>query len=473
MSDDLPPGAAGEPTIRLHRTPSDETPSRGVTMATGPRELVLDEAVKEAIDAHVGADTSVERGGVLVGELGDDGELAIVAAIPGKYAVGRPASLRFTHETWEYVNDVITDKYPDLKMVGWYHSHPGFGIFLSEYDTFIHQNFFSAPWQVAYVVDPLLGQAGFFGWEDGRIVRYRAWHVLAHGSARSVNEPVRGRDPGPATGTPPSAPGASATPSGVPAAPPGHPLHGGVTYAPQAGARATTAHQGVNPWTAGLATGLVALLAGAAIGYLVRGGERTATVQPTASEVKPTRKIAPVAVEETFDLAGEARDEDEAVRTWRLSVDRVLERDDQGGLHLRIQVYNEGDQPFSGWLDNCAPGGWDERPDQSTGARQSGASEMELRPLTAAPGSSGFEVPPQSCLVRLAGGAQAEIRMRPPVYRSATVIEPPSVSTLVPWRDSGSEDTDPDQNHDRHSTTGDERDRSFPPTPPWPSRISG
>jgi len=36
-------------------------------------------------------------------------------------------------------------QFADKKIVGWYHSHPGFGIFLSEYDLFIHRNFFTAP----------------------------------------------------------------------------------------------------------------------------------------------------------------------------------------------------------------------------------------------------------------------------------------------------------------------------------------
>ena len=42
---------------------------------------------------------------------------------------------------------------------------------------FIHTNFFSAPWQVAYVVDPLLGDYAFFGWEGSSLVRFAAWDV--------------------------------------------------------------------------------------------------------------------------------------------------------------------------------------------------------------------------------------------------------------------------------------------------------
>src|SRR4029453_14212343 len=47
---------------------------------------------------------------------------------------------------------------------GWYHSHPGFGVFLSDYDVFIHKNFFTATHQIAWVFDPHSDSEGCFGW---------------------------------------------------------------------------------------------------------------------------------------------------------------------------------------------------------------------------------------------------------------------------------------------------------------------
>ena len=60
-----------------------------------------------------------------------------------------------------------TGCYPDLDIVGWYHTHPDFGIFLSSHDLFIHRHFFAQPLQVAYVVDPIRQTRGFFQWRDG------------------------------------------------------------------------------------------------------------------------------------------------------------------------------------------------------------------------------------------------------------------------------------------------------------------
>ncbi|MCA1557569.1 MAG: hypothetical protein LC731_03400, partial [Acidobacteria bacterium] len=53
------------------------------------------------------------------------------------------------------------------RIVGWYHTHPRFGIFLSEMDVFIQKNFFSEPWQTAFVLDPVQRTEGFFIWSHG------------------------------------------------------------------------------------------------------------------------------------------------------------------------------------------------------------------------------------------------------------------------------------------------------------------
>jgi hypothetical protein len=47
--------------------------------------------------------------------------------------------------------------YPKLSIVGWYHSHPGFGVEFSDMDLFIQKNFFRSPTQVGMVTDPLGG----------------------------------------------------------------------------------------------------------------------------------------------------------------------------------------------------------------------------------------------------------------------------------------------------------------------------
>jgi proteasome lid subunit RPN8/RPN11 len=139
------------------------------------RVVVAAEAVA-AIDRHAATDTSVELAGVLVGRLLRDasGPFLLVDRAVEAAATRRTTSrVTFTHDTWEHIHEEIEATCPDLAIVGWYHTHPGFGVFLSEMDRFIQENFFNLPHQVALVVDPLSGERGLFVWRQGRSERLR------------------------------------------------------------------------------------------------------------------------------------------------------------------------------------------------------------------------------------------------------------------------------------------------------------
>jgi proteasome lid subunit RPN8/RPN11 len=61
-------------------------------------------------------------------------------------------------------------KCPDASLVGWAHSHPGYGAFLSETDLQTQALWFRQPWSVALVFDPVLGQLACFAGPGGRAV---------------------------------------------------------------------------------------------------------------------------------------------------------------------------------------------------------------------------------------------------------------------------------------------------------------
>jgi hypothetical protein len=107
---------------------------------------------------------------VLIGSE-DRNNLAIEACIAGANAAQAGTHVTFTQDTWEHIYKTKDAQYPEHRIVGWYHSHPGFGVFLSDHDTFIHKNFFSSPLQVAWVYDPLSDEEGCFGWVGKRLER--------------------------------------------------------------------------------------------------------------------------------------------------------------------------------------------------------------------------------------------------------------------------------------------------------------
>jgi proteasome lid subunit RPN8/RPN11 len=104
-------------------------------------EAAFDRAVERG-----GKDTSREIGGVLVGEVLVDERgpyLSIEATIDALHADEKGAELTFTHATWDHIHKEMDTKFAGKKVVGWYHTHPGFGVFLSDRDQFIHKSFFN------------------------------------------------------------------------------------------------------------------------------------------------------------------------------------------------------------------------------------------------------------------------------------------------------------------------------------------
>ena len=105
---------------------------------TAPIEVEFDSDVLRRIRQHTRTSMSAEVCGVLIGSERRDG-VVVEAAIAGENAGQGSAHVTFTQETWEHIYKIKDEKYPDARIVGWYHSHPGFGVFLSDHDTFIHE----------------------------------------------------------------------------------------------------------------------------------------------------------------------------------------------------------------------------------------------------------------------------------------------------------------------------------------------
>ena len=136
-------------------------------------QIVGLQTVSEAvIYPHVFGRSDREVGGVLVGRMPMGGGLPLVTgAIPALSADERRATLTFTQDAWAHVHRELESEFPtDEQIVGWYHSHPGFGIFLSGHDLFIHENFFRSSSQIALVIDPHARTEGVFAWSGSDLV---------------------------------------------------------------------------------------------------------------------------------------------------------------------------------------------------------------------------------------------------------------------------------------------------------------
>lgn len=150
-------------------------------------EIYIDAPVIDEVWGHTTSDRSKELGGVLVGHLLRDGEpyLRVIGSLAARYTTTTAASLTFTHDTWADLLERMDAKYRDCQILGWYHSHPGHGVFMSNFDNFIHSNFFRNPWQFALVIDPVNKRHGVFCWAGERLVR-SGYYLVGNPDASDV-----------------------------------------------------------------------------------------------------------------------------------------------------------------------------------------------------------------------------------------------------------------------------------------------
>lgn len=132
--------------------------------------VVVRQSVLNEVHCHGMATTEIEICGILVGNVyrDDRGSFVYVqASIRGEHAQSQSAQVTFTAATWNHFQEVLEREYPGARILGWYHTHPGFGIFLSGMDRFIHDHFFCGAEQLALVYDPLSQEQGLFVWRSG------------------------------------------------------------------------------------------------------------------------------------------------------------------------------------------------------------------------------------------------------------------------------------------------------------------
>ena len=165
---------------KVEEPPRENFPGGDVVPREGELRISIEKKAYAEILAHAKDEPDYEICGVLIGKLKQDKHglwLHLQHTIRGEGANQKGAQVTFTHEAWNHINKVWDKEFPQLGIVGWYHTHPGFDIFLSDMDKFIHNSYFDNPNQVAYVYDPHQGTEGFFRKVKDTIVSLdRFWH---------------------------------------------------------------------------------------------------------------------------------------------------------------------------------------------------------------------------------------------------------------------------------------------------------
>ena len=145
--------------------------------------------VYKALEKYSASDTGRELGSILLGDYCcEQGRTHVILSryLEARYTDASASTLTFTHRTWDDIHARHAETCPDKRILGWQHTHPSYGIFLSNYDLFIQENFFDLPFQIAYVIDPVQHLRGFFQWKNGKVEKLKGYYVYD-----DVGKPIR------------------------------------------------------------------------------------------------------------------------------------------------------------------------------------------------------------------------------------------------------------------------------------------
>ena len=139
----------------------------GYEPASGQVKVVLCQLALRQIEGHGTSDLRRELGGVLLGHATQSGSttrVLVSAALPVRSDDHGPVHFTFNADTWAQLHLDRANRYPQLDVVGWYHTHPDLGVFYSADDIVVHSAAFVLPWQVGMVLDPVRGEMCLVGW---------------------------------------------------------------------------------------------------------------------------------------------------------------------------------------------------------------------------------------------------------------------------------------------------------------------
>lgn len=142
------------------------------SIAAGSLFVLLDQGAWQKIKEHAarflaGAERggALECAGLLAGHAyyDPDRQVTVVevrAAVETQAESQGPGSVRIAPQDFHAARQQIDQQ--GMRVVGWYHTHPNYGIFLSSDDKLVIQSLFNASYHVALVYDPIRNEVGCF-----------------------------------------------------------------------------------------------------------------------------------------------------------------------------------------------------------------------------------------------------------------------------------------------------------------------
>lgn len=163
----------------------------GQEAGTEPR-IYLRYDLFRAVEQFALKDTSRELAGLLLGRMARDGKYVLVEEAV-ECGISEEAG-RFTSRVFQYARRIARHRYPDLQILGWFHTHPGTGLELSSEEREVHKAQFRDSWQMLYVEDPTQRDRSFYTEAGGQLAACPGFRIYGKETFKEVTQesvPVR------------------------------------------------------------------------------------------------------------------------------------------------------------------------------------------------------------------------------------------------------------------------------------------
>lgn len=141
--------------------------------------IYLEDYVYTYLYQYAKTNRGEEKGAVLVGyyteELGK--KAAIISGAIQFEDLFCEGEVLVTEPQIKEMQKKINRYFPDCELMGWMHTQPGYGIFLTTQDIRIHQDYFRESYQSFMIIDPIENAEAFFIWDEEEIKSAEGYYM--------------------------------------------------------------------------------------------------------------------------------------------------------------------------------------------------------------------------------------------------------------------------------------------------------
>lgn len=153
------------------------------------KKIYMEDYVHTFLQQYAAQGNGAMRLGILFGKserCGQGRYLMIQSAAAVEGVTEREGKYMFTEKIWDEIYRTCDMHFPEQEILGWFLSRPGFPVESDRLIEETHRTYFSGADKVLFLMEPLEGESGFFGFNGSRFSRQNGYYIYYE-----KNEPMQ------------------------------------------------------------------------------------------------------------------------------------------------------------------------------------------------------------------------------------------------------------------------------------------